>query len=176
MCYIGLTKHIQKGVCCVEWSAIKTEYITDESASSRKLAEKYGVSYTSIGEKARKEGWAKERERFLNKTLSKTLNAIGKKQAKRASRLQMVTEKLRDKIEAAVDDFDMRDLFTDRTALRQITGALKDIKDIQMIKSEADIREQDARIRNLERQAEADDKVDSEITVVIEGDLGKYSR
>lgn len=176
MCYIGLTKHIQKGVCCVDWSAIKTEYITDESASYRKLAEKYGVSYTSIGEKARKEGWAKERERFLNKTLSKTLNAIGKKQAKRASRLQMVTEKLLDKIEAAVDDFDMRDLFTDRTALRQITGALKDIKDIQMIKSEADIREQDARIRNLERQAEADDKVDSEITVVIEGDLGKYSR
>ena len=160
----------------MDWSAIKTEYITDESASYRKLAEKYGVSYTSIGEKARKEGWAKERERFLNKTLSKTLNAIGKKQAKRASRLQMVTEKLLDKIEAAVDDFDMRDLFTDRTALRQITGALKDIKDIQMIKSEADIREQDARIRNLERQAEADDKVDSEITVVIEGDLGKYSR
>lgn len=160
----------------MDWSAIKTEYITDESASYRKLAEKYGVSYTSIGEKARKEGWAKERERFLNKTLSKTLNAIGKKQAKRASRLQMVTEKLLAKIEAAVDDFDMRDLFTDRTALRQITGALKDIKDIQMIKSEADIREQDARIRNLERQAEADDKVDSEITVVIEGDLGKYSK
>ena len=160
----------------MDWSAIKTEYITDESASYRKLAEKYGVSYTSIGEKARKEGWAKERERFLNKTLSKTLNAIGKKQAKRASRLQMVTEKLLDKIEAAVDDFDMRDLFTDRTALRQITGALKDIKDIQMVKSEADLREQEARIRNLERQADADDKVDSEITVVIEGDLGKYSR
>jgi uncharacterized protein YjcR len=153
----------------VDWSAIKTEYITDESTSYRKLAEKYGVSYTSIGARARKEGWAEERERFLNKTLSKTLNAIGKKQAKRASRLQMVTEKLLTKIEAAVDDFDMRDLFTDRTALRQITGALKDIKDIQMIKSEADLREQEARIRNLERQAEGDDRDLNAVTVTIEG-------
>ena len=44
-----------------------------------------------------------------------------------------------------------------------------------MIKSEADLREQEARIKNLERQAEADDKDDTEIKVVIEGDLGKYS-
>lgn len=160
----------------MDWSAIKTEYITDESTSYRKLAEKYGVSYTSIGERARKEGWARERERFLNKTLSKTLNAIGKKQAKQASRVQMVAEKLLAKIEAAVDDLNMAELFTDRTALKQITGALKDIKDIQMIKSDADLREQEARIRNLERQAEADDKADTEIKVVIEGDLGNYSR
>ena len=160
----------------MDWSAIKTEYITDESTSYRKLAEKYGVSYTSIGEKARKEGWAKERERFLNKTLSKTLSAISKKQARQASRLQMVADKLLAKIEEAVDDLNMADLFVDRAALRQITGALKDIKDVQMVKSEADLREQEARIRNLERQADADDKVDSEITVVIEGNLGKYSR
>jgi uncharacterized protein YjcR len=153
----------------VDWSAIKTEYITDESTSYRKLAEKYGVSYTSIGERARKEGWAEERERFLNKTLSKTLNAISKKQAKRASRVQMVAAKLLKKIEAAVDDFNMHDLFTDRTALKQITGALKDIKDIQMIKSDADLREQEARIRNLERQAEADDSNVNAVTVTIEG-------
>jgi uncharacterized protein YjcR len=153
----------------VDWSAIKTEYITDESTSYRKLAEKYGVSYTSIGERARKEGWAKERERFLNKTLSKTLNAIGKKQARQASRVQMVAEKLLSKIEAAVDDLNMAELFTDRTALKQITGALKDIKDIQMIKSDADLREQEARIKNLERQAEADDSNVNAVTVTIEG-------
>ena len=159
----------------MDWKAIKTEYITDESSSYRKLAKKYGVSYTSIGDKARKEGWAQEREQFLSKTLSKTLNAISQGQAKRASRLQTVADKLLDKIEAAVDNFEMTDLLMDKQALKQITGALKDIKDIQMIRSDADLREQEARIRNLEKQAEAEEK-DNEIKVTIECGLDEYSK
>lgn len=159
----------------MDWKAIKTEYITDESSSYRKLAKKYGVSYTAIGNKARQEGWAEDRERYLNESVSKTLKAISDGQAKRASRLQTVADKLLDKIEKAVDDLEMSSLFTDKQALKQITGALKDIKDIQMIKSEADLREQEVRIRNLEKQAEADDR-DTEIKVVIESDLDAYSK
>lgn len=159
----------------MDWKAIKTEYITDESSSYRKLAKKYGVSYTAIGNKARQEGWAEDRERYLNESVSKTLKAISDGQAKRASRLQTVADKLLDKIEKAVDDLQMSSLFTDKQALKQITGALKDIKDIQMIKSEADLREQEVRIRNLERQAEAEDR-DTEIKVVIESDLDAYSK
>lgn len=150
----------------MDWNSIKTEYITNESSSYRKLAKKYGVSYTTIGEKARQEGWAEERKQFLNKTLSKTLNAISKAQANRASRLQTVADKLLDKIESAVDGFDMAELLVDKQALKQLTGALKDIKDIQMIKSEADLREQEARIAKLQKEAE-DEKTDNTIEIVI---------
>ena len=150
-----------------DWSKIKTEYITDESASYRKLAQKHGVSYTAIGDRARKEGWAEERQQFLNKTLSKTLSAIGRDQAKRAKRLQTVADKLLFKIEDAVDRLDMRDLLIDKQALKQITGALKDIKDIQMIRSDADLREQEARIANLRKQADKQDDVASEIEVIF---------
>lgn len=160
----------------MDWQAIKTDYITDESSSYRKLAKKYGISHNIIGAKAVKEGWVEQKKQFQDKTLTKTLNAISTKQSQRASRLQSVTDKLLDKIEAAVDSFEMTDLLIDRQALKQITGALKDIKDIQMIKSDADMREQDARIRNLERQAEADSADDKEITVVIEGDLENYTK
>ena len=44
-----------------------------------------------------------------------------------------------------------------------------------MIRSEADMREQEARIRNLEKQAQAED-TDKEIKVTIEGDLEVYSK
>ena len=174
--YHVLTKYqrMKKGVCCV-WDKIKTEYITDESASYRKLAKKYGISYTSIGDRARKEGWAEEREQFRNKTLSKTLSAISAGQANRAARLQTVADKLLNKIEAAVDNFDMNELLVDKQALRQITGALKDIKEIQMIRSEADLREQEARIANLRRQADTDQET-NDITVTILGDLNEYSK
>ncbi len=158
-----------------DWSKIKTEYITDESASYRKLAQKYGVSYTSIGDRARKEGWAEQREQYLNKTLSKTLSAMSGAQAKRAKRIQTVADKLLAKIEDAVDSLDMAELLVNKQALKQITGALRDIKDIQMIKSDADLREQEARIANLRRQSEADQET-NDITVTILGDLNEYSK
>lgn len=151
----------------MDWNSIKQEYITDESSSYRKLAKKYGVSSTTIAVKASKEEWVKERERFLNESLSKTLNAISKGQAQRASRLQTVADKLLNKIEAAVDSFEMTDLLMDRQALKQITGALKDIKDIQMIRSDADLREQEARIRNLERQADEGNDGATEVVITF---------
>lgn len=64
----------------------------------------------------------------------------------------------------------------DRSGLKAIASSLRDIKEIQMLKSELDNREQKARIRNLERQAEAEEKVDNEIKVTIECDLEQYSK
>ena len=155
----------------MDWQKCKTEYITTET-SYRKLAEKYGVSVTAIGTRASAEGWRAEKEKYLNKALSKTLNKLSSERAERASRLFAVTDKLLLKVEKAVDALDEECI--DTQAFRQIAASLKDIKDIQMIKSDADMREQEARIKNLQKQAEVEEK-DKEITVIIEGDLEKYS-
>ena len=61
------------------------------------------------------------------------------------------------------------------SAIKNLSDALKNIRDTQMIRSEADMREQEARIRNLEKQALAED-TDKEIKVTIEGDLEVYSK
>ncbi len=58
---------------------------------------------------------------------------------------------------------------------RDITGAIKDIEDILHIKSEADMREQEARIKNLQKQVD-EDSVDRKITVHIEGNANEYSK
>ena len=152
-----------------DWSKIKTEYITGDT-SYRKLAKIHGINATQIATRASKEHWVEEREQYRSKSLSKTLNAISSAQASRAARLQNVADKLLVKIEDAVENLDMAELFMDKQALRQITGALKDIKDIQMIKSDADLREQEARIANLRRQAEADQsKEAAKVEVTIAG-------
>ena len=152
-----------------DWKKIKTEYITTDT-SYRKLAQKYGVGLQTICNRSKAEGWIEQREQHENKTVTKTLNAISNAQANRAARLQGVADKLLCKIEDAVDDLNMAELFMDKQALRQITGALKDLKDVQMIRSEADMREQEARIRNLQKQAEReDDDKDRRIVVSISG-------
>jgi hypothetical protein len=64
----------------------------------------------------------------------------------------------------------------DTQSMKHLTSALKDLKEIKGYKSAADMREQDARIRNLEKQAEADNNSDNEIKVIIEGSLDNYSK
>ena len=158
-----------------DWNKIKTEYLTSDT-SYRKLAQKYGVNATTIAKKASKEGWVSQRQQQANRTLSKTLTAVSNRQVNRAARLQKVADKLLNKIEAAVDDYKMEVLLVDRQSLRQITGALKDIKDIQMIRSEADLREQEARISKLLKEAEREDNGPNKVVIQIEGGEDTWSK
>ena len=158
-----------------DWNKIKTEYLTSDT-SYRKLAQKYGVNATTIAKKASKEDWVSRRQQQANRTLSRTLTAVSNRQVNRAARLQKVADKLLNKIEAAVDDYNMAVLLVDRQSLRQITGALKDIKDIQMIRSEADLREQEARISKLLKEAEREDNGPNKVVIQIEGGEDTWSK
>ena len=155
-----------------DWQAIKTEYITTDT-SYRKLAQKYGVTYTNIGIRSRKEGWPELREQHKDKTITKTMNAIASYQASRAARLQTVADKLLTKVERLVDDDE--ELLVDTSIMRDISRILKDIKDIQMIKSDADLREQEARIDKLRKDAMVE-KENNEVKVTIVGELEDYSQ
>ena len=57
----------------------------------------------------------------------------------------------------------------DRQGLKQIAAALKDIKEVQMLKSELDRQEQEARIAKLRKEAEKEEDQSKDVTIVIEG-------
>ena len=61
----------------------------------------------------------------------------------------------------------------DSQSIKHFTSALKDIKDIKGIKSDLDLREQEARIEKLRKDAMTEEE-DSEIVVTMEGGIGKY--
>lgn len=149
----------------MDWNAIKTEYVTTDT-SYRKLAQKYGVSCTQICNRAQKDSWVKAREQFLSKTYAKTVEKISSDHVRKAAKVQSIADKLLAKIERAVDSLPDGEMTTKE--FRQISASLKDIKDIQMIKSDADIREQEARIANLKRQAEQEDDESGEVRIIFE--------
>ena len=155
-----------------DWQAIKTEYITTDT-SYRKLAQKYGVNATNIAKKASKEKWVEQRNKNANETLSKTLNAISRKQADRAANLIAVSDMLLNKVKSLLEADS--ELPIDPQSMKHISGVLKDLKEIQMIKSEADLREQEARIDKLRKEA-AVEKENNEIKVTIAGGLEEYSK
>ena len=64
----------------------------------------------------------------------------------------------------------------DRSGLKAIASSLRDIKEIQMLKSELDRQEQEARIAKLQKEAMQEDNSNTEIKVTMEGDLEEYSK
>ncbi len=63
----------------------------------------------------------------------------------------------------------------DRGGLKAIASSLRDIKEIQMLKSELDKQEQMARIAKLQKEAE-DEVKDTTVIVQFEEDITKWSK
>ena len=144
----------------VEWKKIKAEYIAG-GTSYRKLAEKYGVSPTTLTKVAIREGWVKARHQAEIKKTSKIIDSVSEKEAKKAVDIIDVADKLLGKIEAIAETV------SDPDSIKKLTSAIKDLKDIKGIKSDADMREQEARIEKLRRDAEREDDTTNEIEIVF---------
>ena len=149
-----------------DWQKIKTEYITTNT-SYRKLAEKHGISYQAICRRSQAEQWSEHREQHMNKTVTKAINRISDKQVDRAANLISVSDLLLAKVKSLLETD--AEVLIDTQSMKHISGVLKDIKEIQMIRSDADMREQEARITNLRKQAEKEDNQSREVTITIEG-------
>ena len=158
----------------MDWKKIKAEYIAG-GTSYRKLAEKHGVSFNTLKTHAIDEKWHQLRQQANNRATTKIIEIESDKQAERMKRLLTVSDKLLKAVEDAVEQFEAGELLLEKSALKSLSSTIKDIKDIQNIKTELDIEEQKARIANLKKQAESADKDCSEIKVIIEGDLDRYS-
>lgn len=138
----------------MDWNKLKAEYIAG-GTSYRKLAEKYkdeGVTFDNLKNIAVKEGWAKLKEQAKDKATTKMVNTIAKDISKKSLKIDDVADKLLDKICDLLEAVEIADSQT----IKQCTSALKDIKDIKGVKSEIDLKEQNARIEKLRKEIESD--------------------
>lgn len=149
-----------------DWQKIKTEYITTDT-SYRKLAQKHGVHYNAIANRAKQEGWISQRDQYRDKTMTNTLNAISDKQVDRAANLISVADLLLEKVKNIVESNPQ--LLLNTQSIKNLSGVLKDIKEVQMIRSDADMREQEARIANLRKQVEKEENQSRDVTITIAG-------
>ena len=155
----------------MDWKQIKAAYIAG-GTSLRELADKYGVSFSTIQKKSMEEKWGELRKKSRRKAEEKIIDAVISKEVKKATTINDVADKLLGKISEMLE-MDVNAYNTQN--IKNLTSALKDIKDIKGFKSDADMREQEARIAKLQREAQEDDGT-TEITVTLEGDLKEYSK
>ena len=135
-----------------DFKKIKAEYI--RGVSYRKLADKYGVSFSTIQKVGAKEKWTDLRKKSSRKADEKIVESVASREAKRVDGIQTVADMLLEKIKEGVAD---GTLIVDTQSIRHITSSLKDLRDIKGYKSELDMEEQLARIEKLRKDAAKDE-------------------
>ena len=102
----------------MNWTKIRTEYINGH-ISYRKLAEKHGIPFQTLRDRAIKEGWFEkrkiQRDKISLKTEQKTVEKISDKQSDLAADIYDAANELLKKINIAIEQ---TDLYIERTKMR----------------------------------------------------------
>ena len=126
------------------WQKIKAEYIAG-GTSYRKLAEKYGVSFTTLTRTAQRENWVGLRQQAEDKATAKIVNVVSDNNAKIDDKYFRLVDKLFTKAEEVIDNTPIWQV----NSIKEMATALKYLKECKGVKSDADMREQEARIKKL---------------------------
>ncbi len=137
-----------------KWELIRTEYITTD-ISMRQLARKHDVTFSALSKRAVRGQWKELREQHGNAVDNAILDAHTEIKVDEYKSLLRAAGVLSEKLCAIAENVDAEELTVGGMRdLRSLTRAIKDLAEIQGIKPDADKREQEARIKNLERQSE----------------------
>lgn len=145
----------------LDWGEIRQVYATTD-LSFRRLAARFGCSHQTIAKKAKAERWDKDREQVRTKRLTITAEAQGAALARGVEDCVAVAQALLKRIRERVEWADEPILPQE---YRQLTGAVKDIRDI--LTSDLDIQRKQADIEQIRRSL--GDGQDKSLRVVIDG-------
>ena len=132
------------GVKQFDWNAIRAEYITGQ-ISQRDLCTKYGVSYSKLGEIARKEKWTEQKRKYEEKVFEKAIQKQCDREANRLAKELAVADKISDVLVRALNDEDQfrrwlsEDIYMDEDGGKVITSTEKihDKVDMRSLKDAA---------------------------------------
>lgn len=135
----AMDKSAGKAVCqrrevqrVADWAKIKREYVTTD-ISTRALAEKHGVSYGTLRDRAKREGWAsarmEHRSKVVANTEQKTAEKIADTESEVAAIRSRVHLKLMQEVERQTDAL-MSAEECNSYDLRRIVQSYRDMSDI----------------------------------------------
>lgn len=152
----------------MDWAKIKAEYISG-GISYRSLAQKHNVSFNTLKRIAIKEQWSALRDKAYNKATTVMVNDVATKNAKIDDKYYRIVDKLMNKAEELVDNTPIWQV----TTLKEMATAMKYLKECKGVKSDIDLREQEARINKLKKEIE-EDKKDTNINITFGDEVKRY--
>ena len=134
------------------WRKIKTEYITSDKSLHR-IAIDNEIRYDTIRLRSKKEDWEKLRERHRERTVQKTVEKIERQKVEQVEELRSTASAILAKANELIGSETISP-----QSLKSLSSVLRDVKEILDIRSDADLREQEARILKLQKDAAGEDE------------------
>lgn len=190
-----------KSVKEIDRNKIKTEYVTTD-ISFRKLAEKYGISKTTVCKAAKEEDWAELRREYREKTCRSAVEKVSSEESERLYKAIAATNKAAEVALNALEDEKQFNRYIvtealgggmtsteekifdkiDTKALKEITGVIKDLtglmRDFYNIPTPAQAEAQRVAAQRLELdrlKAESDNENDKDIRIIIDGEAKEWA-
>lgn len=154
----------------IDFEKLRAEYA--RGVTYTELSKRYGLSYSTLAQKGRREDWNALREKTRQKVDNALSARIAKQTTARATRILAAADKLLDRLCSLLDDDETP---LDPGAMRQCAAAIKDVRELYGVKNDLDREEQIARIKRLHREIDAMDNGESTITVKIDKPLEELS-
>lgn len=175
-----------------DWEGIREDYARGKTFTA--LERKYAVARSTLRGRAHREGWQRRNEPQEKVQCNELSQARMDRVAALADallgcleraveELDTVTESVREKAKKedggeVTTDFQrllpQEKGIIDRGGLKQLTGVLKDLKEVLVLRSEGDTREQEARIAKLQRDLSPE--TEKSFTVLLEGACQDYAQ
>lgn len=143
---------MQKGKPSEELLAvIKGEYMRDEG-SIEVLSERHGISRNALAKICTAQGWKKEKALRQQRRREQLAFRANKAKADRGFKTEIIADKILRAVSEMLND---GTVFLTPRDYKEITGVLKDLRDLSGEKALRDKEEQLARIEKMKREAQA---------------------
>lgn len=164
-----------------KWTKIRTDYIFGNE-SLRQLARQESVDYQTLKNMAAREGWAAQRleHRKVEAGVYQAAGLLLDQLCRAAGELTLRTQvtKVKEKTESGEKTFEVPATEpgdrVDVKALKELTGALKNLKDICDLWDPMERQELELKLRQAQRQLEG--TAGADITVKLEGEMETFAR
>lgn len=150
------------------WEKIRNEYVSTR-ITSRQLAKKYGVSYTTVARKCRDEKWVQLRQQAESGAAARAVKNAVKINCEIDTKLKTAAIALIEKATEGIRTVPAEDA----RSMQAYGRVLQSVRDVLNIKSPADAAEQEARIAKLRKEIET---IDGEAGKTIMVELGDADR
>lgn len=87
-----------------DWNLIMTDYVTDAGSSLRKIAEKYGIRFTTVKEKAKADSWFATKQEYQKKIRTKAATKVATKKANQLAKELESVDNISDRILKMLND------------------------------------------------------------------------
>lgn len=129
----------------VDWNKVKNDYVKKRMTTNQ-LSKKYGIPAGTIRNHATFGRWGDDRAKCAEKVNRIFAETVAEQETNRIARFVSTADLLMDRITEGISN---GDLLKSNKSLRDVTGAIKDLKEILGLKSDLDRAEQEARIARL---------------------------